>query len=68
MGARAKGHPELVKRIVSEGHAIGNHTYWHPNLIEISSERRAQEISNTEKEIANITGVHTRLFRARTAY
>lgn len=64
MGARAKGHPDIVKRIVKEGHAIGNHTYWHPNLVKISHERIEKEVKDTEAVIAELTGVYTRLFRA----
>lgn len=63
MGAKAAGHPELVKRIVNEGHAIGNHTYWHPNLIKISQERIEKEVKDTEAIIEKLTGVRTRLFR-----
>ena len=29
VGENAESHPELVQRVVSEGHAIGNHTYHH---------------------------------------
>jgi peptidoglycan/xylan/chitin deacetylase (PgdA/CDA1 family)/glycosyltransferase involved in cell wall biosynthesis len=32
IGSRAAAHPELVARIVAEGHAIGNHTWDHPAL------------------------------------
>src|SRR5699024_11071655 len=39
MGSRAKEHPHIVERIDDEGHVIGSHTYWHPNLAEESLER-----------------------------
>ena len=29
--------PDLVKRMVSEGHMVGNHTYYHPDMSSISS-------------------------------
>lgn len=32
IGAGAEKHPDVVNRIVQEGHAIGNHTYFHSNL------------------------------------
>lgn len=32
LGSQAKKHPELIKRIVSEGHVLANHSYSHPNL------------------------------------
>jgi peptidoglycan/xylan/chitin deacetylase (PgdA/CDA1 family) len=31
VGANVKEHPELLKRICDEGHAIGNHTMYHEN-------------------------------------
>lgn len=31
-GAKVKQHPELVRRIVAEGHVLGNHTWNHPHL------------------------------------
>src|SRR5438874_2336561 len=32
VGVNAERYPGLVRRIVNEGHEIGNHTYYHPNL------------------------------------
>lgn len=32
IGAQARGNPELVRRIVREGHALGNHTWSHANV------------------------------------
>jgi spore germination protein YaaH len=32
VGVNAERYPNLVRRIVAEGHEIGNHTYYHPNL------------------------------------
>lgn len=29
VGARAEAHPELVRRMVAEGHVVGNHSYTH---------------------------------------
>ncbi len=35
IGKNGQSYPDLVRRIVSEGHEIGNHTFTHPNLGEI---------------------------------
>ena len=64
MGARAKAHNELTKRIHEEGHAIGNHTYWHPNLPIEGLERLHWELSETEQVIKDIIGFKPRLFRS----
>ena len=63
-GARAGENRELTKRIHDEGHAIGNHTYWHPNLPKESLERLRWELTETERVIEEIIGFKPRLFRS----
>ena len=36
IGANGERHPELLRRIVDEGHELGNHTFTHPNISVIS--------------------------------
>lgn len=36
IGEKAEKHPELLRRIVEEGHHIGNHTYTHSSLFPLS--------------------------------
>lgn len=64
IGARAKEHDDIVKRIHDEGHAIGNHTFWHPNLPKEKLDRLHWEITETENTIENIVGFKPRLFRS----
>lgn len=64
IGARAKAHRDITKRIHDEGHAIGNHTYWHPNLPKESLERLRWELTETEQVIEDIIGFKPRLFRS----
>ncbi len=41
--------PELVKRMVDEGHIVGNHTYHHPDMSKISTkEAFAEELESLE--------------------
>ncbi len=35
IGKNGQSYPDLLRRIVNEGHEIGNHTFTHPNLGEI---------------------------------
>ena len=35
VGVNAEKYPDLVRRIVAEGHEIGNHTYYHPDLADL---------------------------------
>ncbi len=49
--------PELVKRMVSEGHIVGNHTMTHPDMSSISDMTSFQkEISGLEKLYKDTTG------------
>ena len=49
--------PELIKRMVEEGHTIGNHTYHHYDMSKIAdSEAFAKEIRSVEEKYEEITG------------
>ena len=49
--------PDLVKRMVEEGHTVGNHTYHHPDMSKISSvEDFSAELSAVENLYQEITG------------
>ena len=49
--------PELVKRMVNEGHTVANHTFHHPDMSKISSlEAFQSELSQTEALYETITG------------
>lgn len=57
MGWAAKKYPELIKRMVREGHAVGHHTNSHPNLRRIHSPKRLyKEIVWPKLVIKNIIG------------
>jgi cellulose synthase/poly-beta-1,6-N-acetylglucosamine synthase-like glycosyltransferase/peptidoglycan/xylan/chitin deacetylase (PgdA/CDA1 family)/spore germination protein YaaH len=63
VGSQAEQYPDLVKRIVDEGHMVGNHTYTHANLAVIPSEQVKIELNATQRLIESITGRSTTLFR-----
>lgn len=49
--------PELVKRMVEEGHAVGNHTYHHPDMSSISDmESFGNEVNDVAQLFREITG------------
>lgn len=49
--------PELVKRMVEEGHLVGNHTYHHPDMSKISTPEAFQkELQDVETLFTTITG------------
>jgi len=64
IGNRVMKYPEIVKRIVQEGHEVANHTYNHVYFKSPSSARIVQqEIERTEREIYQATGKKSSLFR-----
>ncbi len=64
IGENAVAEPAILRRIVAEGHEIGNHTYTHPNLGGASAATTRLELAGNERAIEAITGHGTRLFRA----
>ena len=49
VGTYIRDHPELVQRMVEEGHTIGNHTMTHPDMSAIAdAERFKKELTETE--------------------
>lgn len=56
-GHYVKTQPDLVKRMVDEGHIVGNHTDSHPSMPDISDEQIKQELQIVENEYQNITGI-----------
>jgi peptidoglycan-N-acetylglucosamine deacetylase len=63
VGVNAERYPALVRRIVDEGHEIGNHTYYHPNLALCWPEHIRLELNATQLLLETITGRATTLFR-----
>ncbi|MGO8839994.1 MAG: polysaccharide deacetylase family protein [Methyloceanibacter sp.] len=64
IGENAQANPDLVQRILAEGHDIGNHTFTHPNLGELPDALVMLEINATQRLFEALTGRSMRLFRA----
>lgn len=64
VGENGQANPQIVKRIVAEGHEIGNHSFTHPNLGEVPKRMVDLELNATQRLIESLTGHSTRLFRA----
>ena len=62
-GTMASRYPDLVKRIVDEGHEIGLHTFNHPDLTFQSKKRIDWELSQNQLALAGAAGIRTSLFR-----
>ena len=63
IGAEAADDISLMQRIVREGNEIGNHTYTHPDISEISNRQIDLEINLTERLFASKLGVQPLYFR-----
>jgi peptidoglycan-N-acetylglucosamine deacetylase len=63
IGKNGQAYPDLVRRIVNEGHEIGNHTFTHPNLGEIPASLTELELNATQRLIESETGRSAVLFR-----
>lgn len=57
VGHYLESSPDLIKRMVAEGHTVGNHTYTHPDMSKISSmDAFRKEMEDVEKKYKEITG------------
>ncbi len=63
VGRAVQAYPELVRREVKDGDAIGNHSWDHSHLIVYPPSQVAQSIQRTDAAIYAAAGVHTRLLR-----
>jgi cellulose synthase/poly-beta-1,6-N-acetylglucosamine synthase-like glycosyltransferase/peptidoglycan/xylan/chitin deacetylase (PgdA/CDA1 family)/spore germination protein YaaH len=63
IGDEAAQNVGLMRRIVREGHEIGNHTYTHPDISSISTRQLELEVTLTEQLFASKLGVQPLYFR-----
>lgn len=54
VGEQVKKFPDLVSREVAGGHEVGNHSYSHPTLVNLSESAIAEELIKTENEILKV--------------
>lgn len=64
VGLQAEKNLPLITRIFNEGHLIGNHTFTHPNITNVSPEQASIEFRLTRLLIESMIGHTTILFRA----
>ncbi|WP_348265006.1 glycosyltransferase [Telmatobacter sp. DSM 110680] len=63
IGAEAQENIGLMQRVQREGHEIGNHTFFHPDISEIPTDRLDLEVKLTERLFASKLGVQPLYFR-----
>lgn len=64
VGPQVSKYPDTAKRILDEGHSIGNHSWSHEDLKTMTPEQIGSEIDRTQQQIAEATGYTPHLMRA----
>ncbi len=64
LGKHAEQYPELIERIVREGHELGNHGYDHGILAFAGPAQVHRQLHRTERIIKQAGGAPVRVFRA----
>ncbi len=62
-GGWVESYPDDVKRILADGHDLGNHSENHKNMSQISDEEKKQEIMDVHTKVQELTGYEMFLFR-----
>ena len=62
-GKNIAGNEAILKRMQAEGHEVGNHSWNHPVLTQLSLEDAKKQITDTEDAIKNVLGKSSKLMR-----
>ncbi|MDL4841838.1 delta-lactam-biosynthetic de-N-acetylase [Aquibacillus rhizosphaerae] len=54
-GHYVNDQPDLVKRMVNEGHIVGNHSNHHPDFTSLTKQKLEKELASLEEKVASIT-------------
>jgi peptidoglycan/xylan/chitin deacetylase (PgdA/CDA1 family) len=63
IGQNAASNPDIVRRILADGHEIGNHSWTHPQLSKLPDDRVTTEINKTQDAIKDASGFTPTLLR-----
>ena len=63
LGERIVQDPEIVKRIVAEGHELGNHSWSHPDFAKMSDSAVRSELQRTQDAFQDAVGFKPHLMR-----
>jgi peptidoglycan/xylan/chitin deacetylase (PgdA/CDA1 family) len=63
IGRNVDLYPNVLRRTVSEGHEVGNHTYSHPILSKLSDSAVREELTKCRDAVARAAGVQPRTMR-----
>ncbi|MEH7333051.1 polysaccharide deacetylase family protein [Neobacillus drentensis] len=63
IGEQMSKYPEMVKKVAEQGHEIGNHTFTHPKLSQLTQEECSEEIERNESLVEDLAGQKPVVFR-----
>ena len=63
LGKNIAGNEDLLKRMKSEGHVVGNHSWDHPVLSKLTLEDAKKQITDTEDALTKVLGSSSKLMR-----
>jgi len=63
IGREVEKHPEVVRRIVADGHGIGGHSYDHTVITTLAPAALVADLAHCRRVIREATGLDTGLFR-----
>ncbi len=63
LGQEVTENPDIAKKIAQDGHMIGNHSFYHVDLSQMSSEEALLQVGRTNEVIYEATGQYPQLIR-----
>jgi peptidoglycan/xylan/chitin deacetylase (PgdA/CDA1 family) len=68
VGRRVEENPDLLRRIVEEGHTIGNHSYDHADMSHLTPGQIRLELQRTQNAVDKALGYHYQMALMRPPY
>ena len=68
VGSQVERHPGLLRRIVEEGHTIGNHSYDHADMSYLTPAQIRLELQRTQNTVDKALGYHYQMKIMRPPY
>lgn len=68
VGDYVRENPDLLRRIVEEGHTLGNHTYNHVDMSTLRPKQMRQELQRTQQAVDEALGYHYPMTLMRPPY
>lgn len=63
IGSHVQSHPEIIRRMVADGHVVGNHSLKHPDLTRLAAPAIRKELATTTDLIRRAAGIRPTLMR-----